>query len=159
MSLHQVNITAYVAGYLLRKVENRGLCTVCKNAWISKGNNSSQNPKLIFLSGKKFNPDCNLFVPTDLFIQFVLNCEASFVQNFDCMTNVEKPRSMISGIILMSEYCKNVCCNSESCKGCIKYVIELFCTVRIAHAIKMQNQNMNVKGSSRNRKMLKLHHV
>ena len=159
MSLPQINVTAYVAGYLLRKVKDQGLCSVCLNAWIQNSNDLSKNPKFIFLSGKKYNADSNLFVPTNRFVQFVTNCEATFVQNFDHMRYVEKPRKMISSIILKSDYCQDISCQNVRCLSCKQYVVELFCTVRIAHAIKMQNQNMNVKGSSKNRKLLKLQHV
>ena len=36
MSLPQVNVTAYVSGYLLRKTKGRGLCCICEKACICK---------------------------------------------------------------------------------------------------------------------------
>ena len=153
----QSNVTAYISGYLIKKVKENNYCMACVTKW-EKVENCS-NLMYVYTEGKKFEAGSNLTFPSENFVDFIANCEVLFVSHFDTIKYVKHPRKAFCDIVLKSQIVQGMSCGINSCSAALCYVVELFATVRICHALRDQNQNMNVKGVPKNRKVLKLQHV
>ncbi len=154
-SLPVQSVTAYIAGYILRKIPI--VCTECKE--LLTASSIPPEARYDFMKNKMYCSSISgLIVPSVAFANYVQNLETIFVGIFPHITHM---KSILLRLCKHAEHLSEAAptCDTLGCKLKFSAMVRLYMKVRIFHALKMSNiQNMQSHGK-RNRKVLKLMNV
>ena len=123
---------------------------------------SASTPEYTFLNHKKYSftsPDHGLIFPQRAMVYFVADLEKCFVDNSNFIIQSENVFKKLTNKLLAIEKCKDIICELSGCQTTLKYIVTLFCKIRLHHFLKEQNRMMNAPHQKRNRKMLTLTHL
>ena len=155
MSLPTCNVIAYLAGYLLQKIQ-LNTCDECvKQLTIQPGDAHDENIHT-FLELKAYKEGCLVF-PTKEMVTFVEELETIFCTVFD---NIIYIYYILTRLKNAEGCCKFLTCSNPKCIATLHQIVKLYMKLRIFHALKQSNiRNVEDKGGKRNRKMLKISHL
>ena len=154
--LYEQNILVHIAGYVVFKAKKRFACSDCFNKMSAQDSDDVNAQFLQFLEAKRVT---NLVIPSPDMIQFITECEDVFLKKFQKVIHRDQPRSILVKYLKKAVSARHICCRTDTCLPIVDYVRNLFLVVRINHALTRQNREFQTKGTSRNRKILKLTHV
>ena len=160
LSIPEMNVAAYIAGYLIMKARKRYSCENCFAKWISPTDTVLQTDvNYSFIREKKFSETAKLVIPSEMFVECVAEIEGLFLKVFESVMHSDSVRRKICRQIEQLDCVCSLSCQNPNCDKIVNYLINLYVTVRIAHVLRRQNRNLQQKGVRRNRKILKLQHV
>ena len=150
----QENTSAYLAGYLLRKVDVQ--CAACRTQLVLKVP-PKDHQTYIFLVQKAYKEEGTLFYPTEIMVQFVEKLELLFTNSFRILLH---SHGILNKMCTNATYlCKGwLLCNEELCMKKVVGMARLYLRLRIHFACKLSNTEDKNCGK-RNRKYLKLSYV
>ena len=154
LSLPEENVAAYIGGYIIRKASKKFNCGSCSAKWTSVNLNGTDD-QLVFLSAKEYSDGSSLVTPSSAMIDLVCAMEAMFKHTFHCICHNDKLRCKLVTQARSLSIASQAFCGSQACENSILYIINLFMTIRIHHAIRQQNLALTAKGQKRNRKAMK----
>ena len=155
LSVANINVVAYMAGYLLRKCPVNH-CPVCHSKFMLL--HQPDDVEYTFLRHKAYRAEGTLVYPTPLFLHFVKQLESTFMADFESLMHMH---GVLARLCQHAEVlAKDLHCDDEVCASKVKSMTYLYMKVRLMHALKVSNvvTERNVAGVKRNRKLLKLNH-
>ena len=155
LSVANINVVAYMAGYLLRKCPVNH-CPVCHSKFMLL--HQPDDVEYTSLRHKAYRAEGTLVYPTPLFLHFVKQLESTFMADFESLMHMH---GVLARLCQHAEVlAKDLHCDDEVCASKVKSMTYLYMKVRLMHALKVSNvvTERNVAGVKRNRKLLKLNH-
>ena len=156
ISIPTRNVIAYLAGYLLQKIQ-LNTCDECVKQLIVQQGDAHEEDIHTFLELKAHKEGCLVF-PTKEMVMFVEELETIFCAVFDSIIYMS---SVLTRLCKNAEdCCKFLTCSNTKCIATLHQMVKLYMKLRIFHALKQSNiQNTEDKSGKRNRKMLKISHL
>lgn len=148
--LYKLNTSAYVAGYIARKLEKKYNCEICKNDLIDS--NKTLSGSTMFLFFKEYdNVTKGLCYPTDQFIESINYFGESFAELFRKATHYSKISEYIVSELLNFNL-NFLTCNMH--KTCLQEdLVKMYVSLMIYYKLKYISNSLN--NSKRNAKKIK----
>ena len=156
LSTCEENITAYIAGYICRKLKGR----ICENCSIAiKGKFNASNPIHTFISQKNYDDikGAGLIYPSDEMYEIVKQLEIEYRAIIQNVYHMNRVHYRIVNMLEKKLGQRGKCTVQKCDVQCI--IIALFVTIRLHHTLKMFNRDLMYNQKSRNRKLMKFQHV
>lgn len=155
----QLNILAYIAGYIIRKVKVR-LCEGCVD--LITGQMDINNEAHQFLAHKLYDgAKTGLLTPSETFLHVLDWLEAQFNQFIAHTVHMDSVRErLVLRLSKLPEHFGFSCPNMASPCKLLDVTLQLFITIRLHHTLKCNNRDFaQANKARRNRKTLKFSHM
>ena len=154
-SVTDLNISAYMGGYLLRKYPPNS-CSICTNDLILSASPNVTDSSYTFLGHKAYSQNCLLIQPSKRVIDFVERLEKVFNCSFESVAHMHGVLRRLAHLV--ADDCDDlICCEQDACRTRGIKIGHLYLKIRLFHALKTWNRKkLSSKSGKRNRKYLKL---
>ena len=155
LSVFDVNIVAYISGYIMRKRRNK-FCAVCQENLTSQIDASQ--PSQLFLSLKAHSDAKEgLFAPSQQLQQLVQKLECAYRTVYLDMLHMDCVRARLVRYLMEDITTETVQCASDKCNP-KELIVCMFVSIRLHHSLKEATQHLSSSKMRRNRKQLKFSH-
>jgi hypothetical protein len=155
LAISDVNIVAYISGYIVRKRRNR-FCASCQEKLTSRIDASK--PSHLFLS-LKAHADAKegLVAPSPELHQLVQDLECTYRSVFLNILHMNCVRARLIRRLMQVAKTGTVECSGNECEP-KQLIVGLFVNIRLHHSLKEATESLNRNKVRKNRKQMKFSH-
>lgn len=155
LSVSDVNVVAYICGYIVRKRRDR-LCSSCQKKLISRID--ANHPSHLFLSLKAYSDAKEgLLAPSHELQELVEDLERAYRSVYSNILHMDCVRARLVRRLMYAVKSGSVTCSGNDCDP-LQLIVGLFVNIRLHHSLKESTEGLVSKKVRRNRKQLKFSH-
>ena len=156
LSDQEINILAYIAGYIVRKIRSN-LCIDCSKKIVRLSGSCENDLHYQFIRIKNIeNAKEGLLHPSTLLLDFVCKLEEEYRKLIDSLIYNDHVKACIVNTLL-----KNVSVDELQCSTCKSHeiIVSVMVNIRLHHSLREANHSLRDQKDRRNRKTLKFCHM
>lgn len=152
---HQVNILAYIGGYIVKKLQEKArLCQSCSVNIVGKLDNEDARHAFVLQKNDE-GARKGLLAPSNALLGVLELLELEYNKVVDVCVSKEQVKASMQASLLTVKF-GGLCC--KAC-GVEQMITKLFINIRFHHSLKLYNQTLEQRKESKSRKALKFSHM